>query len=247
MQFQANPSQCSVYWTPNTPLEWQLSCSTGGCSAGWVSWQTAWLAWTTSWWLASTTCGKVTTTWAGGTTRWALRATWRWSSSSTGSETSPQWRFRLSHDHTAAGCDVTWHQLNPTTPPSFSSRSTVTTCSPAGWRSSPPSPAGLSPASLRAGRRSRWRSRRCWTTGTRAPATWRSLWTAAPPSPSAAAFTLLTSGWCSARSPFSRVTHGHKNKRLEWFIQPLQDFLARFFVPKKKMPNFGDGFLKFAI
>lgn len=29
-------------------------------------------------------------------------------------------------------------------------------------------------------------------------------------------------------------------------MQPLQDFLARFFVAKKKMPNFGV-FLKFAV
>lgn len=92
------------------------------------------------------------------------------------------------------------------------SRFTVTTCSPAVWRSSPPSPVGLSPASLPAGRRSLWHSRRCWTTGTRVPATWPCRWIAAPPNPSAAAFTSLTSGWCSARSPFSRVTHTRTHK-----------------------------------
>lgn len=73
------------------------------------------------------------------------------------------------------------------------------------WRSSPRSPVGLSPTLY--GRWSLWSSGRCWMTGIRVLATSPWIWTTALPNPSAAAFTLLTSGWCSARFPFSQVTN----------------------------------------
>lgn len=183
-----------------------LSPPTGSCLGAWASWRTAWSAWTTSCWRGSTTCGPATTTWAGGTTRWGLRDSWRWSLSLTARGTSPPWRFSalLCPCYDVMSRSMT---ISSSSDVYFAVRFTVTTCFPAAWRSSPPCPAGLSPASAPAGRRSLWPSRRCWTTGTRAPATWPCRWTAARPSLSAAASTSPTSGWCSARSLFRRVTH----------------------------------------
>lgn len=104
--------------------------------------------------------------------------------------------------------ELLWQSI--TVEPICPSRFTVTTCSPVVWRSSPPSPVGLNSASFPAGSQRRWFSTRCWTTRTQVLATWPCRSIAAPQNPSAVAFSSLTCGWCSVRSPFSRVTtHTH--------------------------------------
>lgn len=129
--------------------------------------------------------------------------------------------------------ELLWRSI--TVEPICPSRFTVTTCSPVAWRSSPPSPVGLSPASFPAGSQRRWFSTRCWTTRTQVLATWPYRSIAARQNPSAVAFSSLTCGWCSVRSPFSRVTT-HTHTHTHFFALSCEVLTNPFVSVHQKMP-----------
>ncbi len=81
--------------SPKAKCFLSLSAPTGSCLGVWVSWRMVWLVRMTLHREDWTGYGPDMTTWAGGKTAWVLDM-WRWSSSLTDNETSPQWRWEWS-------------------------------------------------------------------------------------------------------------------------------------------------------